>query len=243
LAQMLHFQGDDTDQVTYNGECYMMASRGYGYWFFTWAPLGELEKHTEAIHADWAKLRSGLSLLDERKGWKEKPREAIVVSGKKAKYRLSYLKGLWTREAADDEDSQIDLLLRGQEPDPERKPLAGKDATVQVLVLPPQADLPAAAAAALAYVKQREMKLYERTAFEPIRDKNGDFDHDTNIGAEAGHLSKFHLKSTEDLERYLSIAVVNRPDGVVVLLGDCLWERHDFWDQEFAALYKTFKVR
>jgi hypothetical protein len=243
LAQMLQFQGDDSDHVTYNGECYMLAYRGYGYWFFTWAPLGELEKHGESIHADWAKLRSGFSLLDERKGWKEKPRESIVVSGKKAKYRLAYLKGLWTREASDDEEPQMDLLLRGQEPDPERKPLSAKDATVQVLVLPPLADLPAATAAALAYVKQREMKLYERTVFEPIRDKNGDIDRDAKIGTEAGHLSKFHIKNTEDLERYLAIAVVNRPDGVVVLLGDCLWERHDFWDQEFGALFKTFKVK
>jgi hypothetical protein len=243
VAQMLQFQGDDSEQVTMNGECYMLAFRGYGYWFFTWAPLGELEKHGEAIHAEWAKLRSGFSLLDERKGWKEKPREAIIVSGKKAKYRVAYVKGLWTRADSQDEDPQIDLLLRGQEPDPERKPLSAKDATMQVLVLPPQADLPAAATAALAYVKQREMKLYERTVFEPMRDKNGDIDHDAKIGTEAGHLSKFHIKNTEDLERYLSIAVVNRPDGVVVFLGDCLWERHDFWDQEFGALFKSFKVK
>jgi hypothetical protein len=114
---------------------------------------------------------------------------------------------------------------------------------VQVLVLPPQADLKSATAAALDYVKQREMKLYERTVWEPMKDKNGEIDRDAKIGAEAGHLNKLHVKNTEDLERYLSIAVVNRPDGVVVLIGDCLWERRDFWDQEFTALFQTFKVR
>jgi hypothetical protein len=242
-AQMLQFQGDDTENVTVNGECYMLAFRGYGYWFFIWAPLGELERDGESIRAEWARLRNSFSLDDERKGWKAKPREALVVSGKKAKYRLAYVKGLWTREASEDEDPQMDMLLRGQEPDPERKPLAGKDATVQVLVLPPQPELPSAAAAALAYVKQREMKLYERTVFEPVRDKNGEIDRDAKIGAETGRLSKWHVKNTEELERFLSIAVVDRPDGVVVLIGDCLWERRDFWDQEFAALFKTFKVR
>jgi hypothetical protein len=242
-AQVLQFQGEDSDFVTFNGECYMVAFRGYGYWFFTWAPLGELERDGESIHAEWARLRNGLSLLDGRKGWKEKPRETIIVAGKKAKYRVAYLKGLWTNEAADDEEPQIDLLLRGQEPDPERRPLAGKDATVQVLVLPPQSDLRSATAAALAYVKQREMKLYERTVWETIRDKHGEIDRDAPIGTEAGHLTKLHAKCTEDLERFLSIAVVNRSDGVVVLVGDCLWERRDFWDQEFTALFKTFQVR
>lgn len=242
-AQVFQFQGDDSDFVTFNGECSMLAYRGYGYWFFTWAPLGELERDGDSIRAEWSRLRNGFSLLDERKGWKAKPREALIVSGKKAKYRLAYLKGLWTREAAEDEDPQIDLLLRGQEPDPERRPLAGKDATVQVLVLPPKNDLPSAAAAALAYVKQREMKLYERTVWETIRDKHGEIDRDAPIGTEPGRLTKLHAKCTEDLERFLSIAVVNRPDGVVVLVGDCLWERRDFWDQEFAALFKTFKVQ
>lgn len=241
-AQVLRFQGDDSERVTMNGECYMLAFRGYGYWFFTWAPLGELESDREAIQAEWVRLRQNFSLLDGRKSWKEKPPETEILDGKKAKYRLAYGKGLWTREAADDEDAHLDFLLRGHEPDPERRPLAGKDATVQVLVLPPKADLQSATAAALAYVKQREMKLYERTTWEPIKDKNVAVDRDAKIGAESGHVSKLHVKCTEDLERYLSIAVVNRPDGVVVLIGDCLWERRDFWDQEFTKLFMSFRV-
>jgi hypothetical protein len=104
-AQVVQFQGDTTEQVTVNGECYMLAFRGYGYWFFTWAPLGELEKDGEAIRGEWGRLRNDLSLLDERLGWKEKPREVVILTGKKATYRLSALKGLWTRETSEDEDS------------------------------------------------------------------------------------------------------------------------------------------
>ncbi len=241
-AGVLRFQGEDSEHVTMNGECYMLAFRGYGYWFFTWAPLSELESDREATQAEWARLRQGFSLIDGRKGWKAKPRQMEIVGGKKAKYRLSYVKGLWTREASD-EDAPIDLLLRGHEPDPERRPLAGKDATVQVSVLPRQTDLKKATAAALAYVKEREMKLYERTTWQPIKDKNGEVDRDAKIGTEDGHVSKLHVKSTEDLERFLSIAVVNRPEGAVVLVGDCLWERRDFWDQELTALFNSFKVQ
>lgn len=241
-AQVFEFQGVDSEEVTMNGECYMTAFRGYGYWFFTWAPLGELEVNREPIHAEWTQLRQRLSLLEERKGWTAKPRESEKIAGKKATYQIAYSKELWTRESAEDYDPQADVVLKGHEPVPERRPLAGKDAVVQVLVLPRQADLKAAAAAARDYVKQREVKLYERTALEPIKDKHGaEMDRAADIGTEHGHLSKFRMKNTEDLERYLLIAVVNRPEGVVAVVGDCLWERHDFWDQEMMALLKTFK--
>jgi hypothetical protein len=242
-AQVCKFQGEDAEQVIMNGECYMMAFRGYGYWFFTWAPLGELEKDSEAIHAEWARLRQRFNLLDGRKGWKEKPRETEGIAGKKAKYYLSFVKGSWTQVATEDDDPHVDFVLKGHEPDPERKPLAANDATVQVLVLPRQPDLKSATTAALDHVKQREMKLYERTTWEPIKDKDGAVDRDAEIGAEHGHLSKLHVKSTEDLERFFTIAVVNRPAGVVVLVGDCLWERRDYWDQEFMALFKSFTTR
>lgn len=242
-AQVIEFQGVDAQEVTMNGECYMMAFRGYGYWFFTWAPIGELEINREPIHAEWKQLRQCLSLLDERKGWTARPRESEKIAGKKASYEIAYIKELWTAEPAEDYDPQADLVLRGHEPVPERRPLAGKDAVVQVLVLPKQTDLKAASAAARDYVKQREMKLYERTSLEAIKDKHGAvIDGAADIGTEHGHLSKYRMKNTEDLERYLLIAVVNRPEGVVAIVGECLWERHDFWDQEMMALLKTFKV-
>ncbi|MHB1422963.1 MAG: hypothetical protein ACYC3I_07175 [Gemmataceae bacterium] len=242
-ALLLEFQGDDADQVTMNGECYMMTWRGFAYWFFTWAPLGDLEKEGGPLRAEWTELRQRFSLFDNRKGWKAKPPENESVTGDKARYLLNYVKDVWQRELTQHAEPQIDLLLKGHEPDPERKPSAGKDATVQVLVLPKQDDLKSATTAALDYLKQREQKLYARTTWETIKDKNSPFDRDTKIGMEPVHLTKLHVHNTEDLERFLSIAVVNRPEGVVVLVGDCLWERRDFWDQEFAALFKTFKVR
>jgi hypothetical protein len=243
-AQVVEFQGVDAEDVTMNGECYMTTFRGYGYWFFTWAPLGELEQERDPIHADWVQLRQRLALLDERKGWTERPPEMVKVAGKKATYQIAYIKGLWTRETTEDYDPQADLVLKGHEPDPERKPLAGKDATVEVLVLSKQADLKSAAAAARSYVMEREKKLYPRTTAELLKDKNGaEIARAADIGTERGHLSKLRLKSTEDLERYLLIAVVSCPEGVVALVGQCLWERHDFWDQELMVLLKTFKAK
>lgn len=242
-AQVLGFQGVDAEKVTMNGECYMMAYRGYGYWFFTWAPLGELEQDREPIQAEWAQLRQRFTLLDGRKGWTERPRETEKIAGKKADYQIAYAKDLWTREPAEDYDPQADLALKGHEPNSDRKRLAATAATVQVLVLPKQPNLQAAAEAARDYVTQREKKLYPGTSLEPIENKNGaEIDDAADIGTERGHLSKLRMKNTEDLERYLLLAVVNRPEGMLALVGDCPWERRDFWDQEFQALLKTFTV-
>jgi hypothetical protein len=67
-------------------------------------------------------------------------------------------------------------------------------------------------------------------------------DHPAEIGDAEGHLAKFHLQ-IDEAERFLVLAVVNRPEGVVALLAECQWDRRDFWDQEFMRLLKTFKVR
>jgi len=68
-------------------------------------------------------------------------------------------------------------------------------------------------------------------------------DQDTKVGDGPGHLSKFRVRNTEERERFLVAAVLNRPEGVLVLVGDCLWDRRDFWDQEFTPLIDSLKVR
>jgi hypothetical protein len=239
-ALALEFQGDDPESVQMNGECHMLAYRGYAYWFFTWVPL----RDKELLSPEWADLRRQFTLLDGRKGWTEKPRETEPVQGKKAKYQLAYVKGLWTPKPAEDYDDLADLVLQGDEPDPGRRKHSSKSATFQVLVLPKQDNLKIAAAAAREYLRKREEKEYPKTTFETNKDKRGaEMDRNTDIGKEHGHLSKFRVRNTEDLERFLIVAVVNRPDGVLVLVGDCLWDRRDFWDQEFTPLLDTLKVR
>jgi hypothetical protein len=239
-ALLVEFQGEDPEHVPMNGECYIMAYRGYAYWFFTWGPLAD----KEIVRPHWPDLRDRFHLLDGRKGWSESPRETEKVQGKKGNYQLSYVKGLWMRKTAQDYDPKADLVLRGDEPDPERKKLASKTATFQVLLLPRQDDLKAAVAAAREYLQKREEGEYPKTTMTPIMDKKGaPLDRDTQIGGQRGHLSKLHVQNTEDLERFFTVAVFNRPEGVLVLVGDCLWERRDFWEQEFAPLVDSLRVR
>jgi hypothetical protein len=241
-ALYLAFVAEDAEHVPMKGECHMVAFRGFAYWFFTWTPDDD---NKDASRAQGDELRQSFQLLDGRKGWTEKLPETEKARGKKAKYQLSYVKGLWARmNAPEDYDPLADLVLQGEEPDPSRKISTTKRATFQILVLPKQANLKAAIAAARDYVKKREEALYSQTKLQPIKDKSGaDSDRTTDIGNEPGHLSKLDVRNTDDLQRFMVLAIVNRPDGVLVLVGECLWERRDFWDQEFTSLLKSFKAR
>src|SRR6185437_459917 len=242
-ALYLEFEGDDPEHVPMSGECYMTAVRGFAYWFFIWTPNDD---NKDTSLAQLAGLREPFRVLDGRKGWTEKLPETEKAQGKKAKYQLTYIKGLWTRKSApEDYDPLADLVLQGDEPDPSRKTYSSKRATFQMLVLPKQANLKAASDAAREYVKKREEALYSQTKLESIKDKKSgtEIDRDTDIGNERGHLSKLDVRNTDDLQRFMVLAVVNRPDSVLVLVGDCLWERRDFWDQEFMSLLKSLKVR
>jgi hypothetical protein len=238
-ALVMEFQGEDPEHVMMNGECCMTAFRGFGYWFFTWGPIND----KELVSAEWDELREQFTILDGRKGWSEKPRESEKVQGKKARYQLSYVKGLWTRDNAEDYDPLADLVLRGDEPDPERHRHASKAATLQVLLLPKAADLKSAAAAAREYVEKRQKELYATIDMRVIENQNGAaMDRPADIGDQHGWFAKFNVQ-LDETQHFMVLAVANRPEGVLVLLGDCLWERRDYWDLEFAALLGSLRAR
>jgi hypothetical protein len=235
-ARGLTFVGEDPEHVPMSGECRMLTYRGFAYWFFTWGPSAEKEQ----VSAEWEGLRQPFRVLDGRKGWTGKPPDSTTVRGEKAKYQLTYLKGLWTRKDAQDYDPLADLALQGAEPD---KKHASQTATFQVLVLPKQPDLKAADAVAREYVQKKQKELYDKIEMRVLKDKDGEaLDRDAEIGNEKGRLAKFHMQ-IDEAERFLVLAVVNRPEGVVVLLAECQWDRRDFWDQAFTPLLETFTIR
>jgi hypothetical protein len=236
-AVRMEFEGAGPDSVLVNGECCMVAYRGYGYWFFTWGPLEQKEQ----ISPEWEALRQGFALLGgAREGWKERPRETEEVRGVKAPYRLSAVKGLWTPENAEDY-GDADVVLKGAEPDRESR-YADKVARLRVIVLPRAANLKAAADAARKYLDDWQAKEWGGT-LEPVKEKGAAMDRDTDVGPQRGHLSKFQVVLDGEPKHFVLLAAVNSPRGNLVLLGDCLWERHDFWDQEFVPLLASLRAR
>jgi hypothetical protein len=239
-AHLLEFVGDDPENVSIGGECYALTSRGYAYWFFTWGSIDA----KESLLPEWAELREKFGLLNDRKGWTAKGRESEKVTFADGKYQLTHVKGLWSKQPnAEDYDALANLVLQGDEPDPNRQKHVSKAATLQVLLLPKAPDLKSAVAAAREYLQKREEREYPKTKIQPMKDKNGtEVDRNTEIGKVRGHLSKLLVQNTEDRERFMVLAVVNRPEAVVMLLADCQWDRRDFWDQEVMPVIESFKV-
>jgi hypothetical protein len=242
-ALELEYEGEGPDQVRVNGLCRMLAYRGYGYWFFTWGPAEE----KDLIAPEWDALRQRFALLNNREGWAERPRATRRVQGGKVPYELRYAPGVWRKEKADGYDPAADLVLLGREPEPAGgRTRAGKAALLQVLLLGKAPDLKAAAAEAQAHLRKSQQEAAggdngAKVSLEPTADKGGG-ERDADVGDVRGHLSRLHVKNDDGLDRYALLAVVNRPEGVLVLTFDCDWSRRDFWEQEFRALLATFKL-
>src|SRR5262249_45983368 len=69
-AVVMEFSFVDRDEVPMNGQCYMLGYRGIGYWLLTWGA----EDDREDLEAKWEDLRDGFQFLDDRAGWKPRPR-------------------------------------------------------------------------------------------------------------------------------------------------------------------------
>jgi hypothetical protein len=242
-AVVLEFVGPDPDGTMVNGECYTLAHRGYGYWLFTWGP----EESKEVLAGEWEKLRQNFHLLGGREHWQEKGRETEYLDGKKANYRLTYAKDLWKPKRAEDFDPRADAVLEAYEPDRENKPHAGKAAHFLVVLLPAAADTKAAVAAGRAYLeKHLAAENIEKPVISVVKEKQGvEADCDLNLGALAGHLTKLQVtvEDTDSYNRFMMLAVARQPEGLLMFLGDCDWNRRDFWEQEFLPLLQSLRTR
>lgn len=241
-ALRLEFEGDGLDEVPMRGECYMMTSRGYAYWFFTWAPLVDNEK----VRPEWATMRAQFSLLNNREGWTPRPRPSEIVLGKKVKYRLDPFEDVWKNEPLKDYDARADVVLLGNDPNEGAKH-AGKAATLQVLVLPKADDLAAAVKAARDYLpehfKDDPTGVSRTIRFATLKDKKGaDIDRDMKIGVFAGHRTFLEVSTDDNWKRFVVLAVVNRPQGVLALVCDCDMKRRDYWEHEFLPLLDSLRL-
>jgi hypothetical protein len=236
-ARRFDFQGE-LDNVLVNGECLMLARRGYGYWLVTWAPA----ERRDAAAEDWVAARDGFHFFDNRDGWAEKKPRQVQVKGEKVAYRLAYTEGVWRKQPLDGFDPDVDLMLRGLDPKDDDK-FADRAAIVTVLKLPRGEGNPqAAAAAAREHLLQKQKELYPETTVEAVPDKSGPGDGPTDFGGTRGHLARLRVKNSASREVYIELATALAPDGVLVIQCECLWPRREFWQREFAPLLGTLRL-
>jgi hypothetical protein len=246
-AIVMKFQGTDRNEVEMLGYVHMLTRQGYAYWLFTWGP----SDNEEQLAAGWEAVRAGFRLFNQREGWKPRPPETVPFARDDLGVRLDYLKGLWHKEDNPKEhDDRAALVLRGFEPTEDeetgRKVVvahAGKAATIWVLVLKEEKDARSAFDAALEHVRKKQLDTYPALKIEPVVDrKSGKPTGGVEVGALRGQWGKLQVTLDADAQRYDLLAVVNvAGKGVLAIRCECLWERRDYWDQEFKALIETVR--
>src|SRR5262249_17496566 len=131
-----------------SGQCYMLGYRGIAYWFLTWGP----EDYREQLEDHRAELRDGFQILDDRAGWKPRPRPSERYRHPDLGFQFNYPTELWEKEKNPKEyDDLAELVLRAYETEEDEetgekttKREPALMATIRVLLLPAAAaDSPA----------------------------------------------------------------------------------------------------
>lgn len=243
-ALALDFDATDFDDVDVNGTVYLLGHRGYGYWLFLWAATAE----KDAAAAELERIRGSFVLGNKREGWKEKPRETEALPVADVGIYFAFPKAIWESDDKSGYDPKAVRVLKGTFPADgtgrQRERYAGKIAVAQMLVLDRAADLKAAGNEARAYVlaaqADPERGNYPKTTLTTLKDKAGvDMDRDVEFGTLRGRLTKLQMTNTEDRERFVVLAAVNRPKGLLVVWCECDWSLRDYWEQEFSALLNS----
>jgi hypothetical protein len=238
-AQRLVFQGE-WNSIMMSGECYLLTYKGITYALSTWAPAVQVKEGT--VEAEFEDLRGRFSLLKEREGWTEKRPPVRTFSGERAAYTLRDTEALWEKWAApDDADPKADLLLQAK--DRVESQDVDKMARVLVLVLPSQSGLPAAVKAARAYLEEQQKREYPATTWEVVSEPQGAEGRPAAVGEAPGRLMKFRVKNGDNRVRFMLLAVVNRPKGVLAIQCECDWNRRSLWERDFHQLIGTFSVK
>jgi hypothetical protein len=230
------------DEVLMSGDAVAFTYRGRAYWVIAWAP----RQRKEEAAPEWSELRKGFSLLNERADWTPRGPKQQTLRGKnleQAPYTLRYTEGIWVHKPAGGYGELADLALVGHEPGDKDK-LAGTAATAVVYLLPRQADLKAAVTAARAFLEEKQKDSYPETVITPLPDGAGKLgEGPEDIGDTPGHLARLRIQNTPERERLVVQAIVPQTDYVLVLQCECDWNRRSFWEEEFAAVWRSLRFK
>ena len=114
-AQKMEFKGK-VNEVTWRGECYMLAQNGVGYFYYL-ASAPRLETALETLASLQKEKGNGFQLVPIRKGWAEQPPEMETFEDAKSGIEFAAPKGVWDKKfkAAPIDPSGV-FYLQGRDP-------------------------------------------------------------------------------------------------------------------------------
>jgi hypothetical protein len=58
-----------------------------------------------------------------------------------------------------------------------------------------------------------------------------------------GHIIKLLVKENESRQRFVVLGVVNRPENLLILVGECAWDKRADWEPKFDKMLDSFRVK
>jgi hypothetical protein len=225
----IRFKGT-ANAVVWEGEAYMLAYHGFGYWLYvaapTWAEAATLK----------AELEKNFTLVTERRGWREQPPKMDSFSASAAPLSLSVPAGVWEKTNAKDEEETGELFLFGRF---QREKDNRKNAALLIFSMDKKSDLSESMKEARAYIEKRKQE--ENMKYKLALAEEGADIQSEQVGDRPGRLLELKLQLADEPKRYYLLAVVHHGDKAFVARCDCVWEHRQIWRQDFRSALGTMR--
>jgi hypothetical protein len=229
-AYRVVFHGESAEQ-SLAGEVVFFANQGLGYWFYSLA-AGDPKPYED----EFKQLRKSFSLIGERADFKKSQQNTRTFAGEKVKgYQLADATGRWKpQEPPTDFDLAADLVLRAADPANPKKATMAVD--VIVMSLKPGGD-------AIAAARKHILAKYERDGNPGAKISDaGDEPAQDRVGSAKGHLLRWRVSLGAGYDRFAVVGVAPRADDILVIFGDCEWERRYTWEAPLKQLIGSLQV-
>jgi len=237
-CQVLPFKGT-FNSVTWYGECFLLAHRGFGYWFFV-ATSSKWGAADDAHHikAELEKSKSFV-LATERSGWTEQPPKMVTFHAQAAPLTITVPEGAWDKSAAKDVEETGELFLFGRFL---REKDNRKNASILVFTSDKKGDLKESLRDARSYLEKRKQEENEKYKYVAAEEGASAAGGDQAVGDHPGWQAELKLMFNDESRRYSLLSVVHHDDKAFVIFCDCAWEHRQIWQQDFRNALATMKL-
>jgi hypothetical protein len=225
----LKFKGT-ANSVHWEGEAYMLAYHGFGYWLYIAAP-----SWAEAATIK-AELEKNFTLDTDRRGWTEQPPKMEAFTAAAAPLSLSVPAAVWEKTNAKDEEVTGELFLFGRF---QREKDNRKNAALLVFTIDKKSDLAESMKEARNYIEKRKQEENMKYKLAPAEE--GADVRSEQVGDRPGRLLELKLLHGDEPKRYYLLAVVHHGEKAFVARCDCVWEHRQIWRQEFLNALGTMR--
>jgi hypothetical protein len=245
-AKKYQFRGEHKVSGTVcTGECYLLAHKGFGYWFYTWSA----ERDASELVNQFEDLRSRFRVLDVRGASGIRP--TVVETdfvGSSANYRLTGEASVWKMPeglSPTDEDPKADIYLRGELPGRNKRDFPPR-ATLVVFVLKESGD---PVDAGMKYLRKRHTLDPEVFGPTKITEVSGEPEGEpTRETEKSPNSSTIRLQVTpggenasRSAEKLVVASAIRVGDAVVVAEGTCPWSERAAWERRLIRLVGSLR--